>query len=98
MMFWKLCTERLQTPVQLAFFTIMVKRTLKDNLPFFELTATPPDQILLHYYFCLHIYYVFKNPAYKDFLYSFYTKVRVGYPLTNKLLHEIVSNNKKKRS
>lgn len=32
--------------VQFAFFTILVKRTLKDDLPFFELTAPPQsDQI-----------------------------------------------------
>lgn len=96
MYFGDLCTERLQTSVQFAFFTIMVKRTLKDDLPFFELTATPRPQILLHYYYCSFVcLHLFKNPAYKDFLHSFFTEVRVGHPLTNKLLQEIVSNKKR---
>lgn len=33
---------------------------------------------------------------YKDILHSFLTKVRVGQPLANELLQEVVSNLKKK--
>lgn len=43
---------------------------------------------------CLYTYTML---LYRDILHSFLTKVRVGHPLANKLLQEVVSNKKKKK-
>lgn len=71
---------------------------LKNDFLFFELTAFPTRfyYITIAVSLWVYIYTMYlRMQLCKDFLHSFLTKVRVGHPLANKLLWEVVPNKKK---